>query len=307
LNSKNEMFEYVELTKNVISMVPSKPMSKINDASETVPTTCIALPKELVFVDCGAYPDLVRKFRLDMESKFQRKTSNLIFTHTHWDHVIAMEVFKDVNVVASEMGIQGIKILINRINEKGLEECKKDFDVQKDLAEIIINTKLFVPNIKVKDDFRIKSGETELIFQVIGGHSIDSAHIYVPKEQILCAGDNLIECYAQLLGNPDESLKIFRNWESLEISKIIPGHGKIVGKEYITKARKYYEDLIFVLEEFSTQKLTIKEVLNHPDLPEYFGKNQSNWMEGIRPNSNWIDNVVRSWYRYIKQKSKTKD
>ena len=307
MKRENEMFENYEVSENIVALIPARPINEINDASETVSITCIAFPNELIFVDCGSYPDLAKKFRSEMENRFQRKTSHLLLTHSHWDHIIGMEAFKDVNVVISKAGIQGISNVINRISGKNLEECQRDFAVQEELAEIFLNAELFIPNTIVKDQFRIDSDGIELIFQVIGGHSIDSAHVYVPTEQLLCAGDNLIECYAQRPGNPDDMLKVFNNWESLEVSNAIPGHGRPVGKEYMMKVKKYYEDLIFKLEEFNAQKLSIKEVLTHADLPEYFGKNQLNWMEGIKPDSKWIETMIRGWYRYIKRRAKSKN
>ena len=100
---------YDEISDNVVVMYPSKPRNPMNDAPQTVTTTCIALPDELVFVDCGIYPDLATKFRTDMEEKYQRKCSHLFLTHTHWDHIMAMEVYKDTNVVASESGIKDLE------------------------------------------------------------------------------------------------------------------------------------------------------------------------------------------------------
>ncbi|MFX0030480.1 MAG: MBL fold metallo-hydrolase, partial [Candidatus Hermodarchaeota archaeon] len=119
LNVEDKMFEQVEVSDNLISLVYSKPLSHVIDASETVSITCIALPTELIFVDCGCYPEVVRKFRLDMETKFQRKTSHLLLTHTHWDHVIAMDEFRDVHIVCSKAGLQGIKNIIKMIDDKG--------------------------------------------------------------------------------------------------------------------------------------------------------------------------------------------
>ncbi|MFX1454074.1 MAG: MBL fold metallo-hydrolase [Promethearchaeota archaeon] len=299
----NQLFDYVDITNNVVAMVPSKPIREMYEAAESVTTTCIALPNELIFVDCGCYPELIRKFREDMEAKFERKTSHLFFTHTHWDHIIAMEVFKDVNIVAFEMGIQGVEIVVKLKNNKSIEEVEKSFVVKRELAEIITEVDIFMPNIIVKKkEFRIDSDGKEVIFRRIGGHSPDSAYVYIPSEKVLCTGDNLLECFAQIPGNPDETLEIFDHWESLDIDKIIPGHGKILDREYISKTAKYFRDLNSTLENLCAQGITVKHIISHSSIPEYFAKSQPNWLEFLPGRGNLIKNYTRSWCRFIKKK-----
>ena len=58
MKKENKGFEYVTITENVIALVPAKPTDDMYDASESVIITCIALPKELIFIDCGSYPEL---------------------------------------------------------------------------------------------------------------------------------------------------------------------------------------------------------------------------------------------------------
>lgn len=149
MTEENQIFECVALTKNVIALVPTKPTSEMYEASESITIACIALPTELIFVDCGCYPKLIKKFREDMEAKYERKTSHLFLTHTHWDHLIAMEVFKDINVVAFELGIQGFEIVNRMKDNKSIEEIEKSFTVERELAEIIAKADIFMPNIIV--------------------------------------------------------------------------------------------------------------------------------------------------------------
>ncbi|MFW9824414.1 MAG: MBL fold metallo-hydrolase [Candidatus Thorarchaeota archaeon] len=297
--------EYHVVTDNVIVMYPFKPRYPFNDAPQTVPCTCIALPKELIFVDCGVYPDLAEIFRRDMEKKFKRECSHLLLTHTHWDHILAMEVFKDVTAVASETGINDLNNFLKVLNNKPQEDWPGILNTTEvEVIEILAKSNIFLPNMSVKEQITIGEKDHEVIFRVIGGHSKDSAYIFYPKEKVLCGGDNLIECYYQLSGSPDETLKIIRHWDSLDINFAIPGHGKVVNKDFITNLRLYYEDLITVLEELINQGITRKKILTHPQLPQYFGKKQSNWKEGCFPNSNWMEMTIRRWYHYLKSKNK---
>jgi glyoxylase-like metal-dependent hydrolase (beta-lactamase superfamily II) len=235
-----------------------------DDPSETVALTCIDIPEALVIVDCGAKTEKTREFRQSMEEQFKRKTTHLFLTHSHWDHVDALNVFQDVAVV---------------ISKKGAANLKAD--------------------IKVVKEFVLGSEENEVQFHVSGGHSPDSAYVYYPKEQVLITGDNLLSCYAQVFSNGKLVLDLYRSWESLDVIHLIPGHGFVVDKDYLKNVRAYFEDLIQVLKELKAQGLTINQVLKHADVPEYCYKDHPLWKEGGRRYTGWLNSGIKYWYRHV--------
>jgi glyoxylase-like metal-dependent hydrolase (beta-lactamase superfamily II) len=291
--------EYVEIADNVVVLYSPKEYYPLNTAPQTVPLSCFSLPNNLIFVDCGAYPDVALKFRQDMEKKYHQKATYLLLTHTHWDHIFAMDVFEDIDIVASEKGVQDYGSFIKVLKSKDPDKWPAILNTEEEeIIQIVKDMKMVLPNISVSEEFKIGN---DVIFRVIGGHSTDSAEIYIPKKRTLFAGDNLVECYAQLPGNPDETMKILQHWESLDPEFIVPGHGKFVKNDFLIKLKTYYESLISSLEELINQNISRKEILSHPTLPDYFGKDRQNWVEGCFPNSNWIVMTIRSWLRYLKQ------
>ena len=294
--------EYIKVSENVYVMYPHHKSNLPMIASNTVPTTCIALPDELIFVDCGSYPDLSSQFRFDMEKKFQRKTNYLILTHLHWDHFLAMKVFKDVDIVAPELGIPEFNNFITMINKTEEDKWDSLFLIDDDdVIKIVKEAEFHTPNILVKEELKIGSHDNKIIYRVIGGHSIDSSHVYFPSERVLCAGDNLLECFPQLPGAPEKTLEIYSYWESLDINKIIPGHGYPIDKKYLLNVETYFKDLISALKQLIIKNISRREILNHPDLPNYFAKNDPNWSESSRPDLNWLELVIQGWYRYLKR------
>ncbi|MHA1912788.1 MAG: MBL fold metallo-hydrolase [Promethearchaeota archaeon] len=291
--------EYIEISDNIVVMYSNKEYNLLNSAPQTVPSTCICFPNNLIFVDCGAYPDIALKFRQDMEARFKKSTSHLLLTHTHWDHTLAMEVFEDIDIVASERGIQDLGSFIKVLKSKEQDKWPTILNTEEEkIIQILKDVKLFLPNISVREEFKIRE---DVIYRIIGGHSADSAEVYFPKEKVICAGDNLVECYAQLPGNPDETIEILKHWESLDLDYIVPGHGKVVKQDFLVKLKTYFENLIYSLEELIKQNITRRDILTHPTLPYYFGKDHPNWIEGCFPNSNWIEMTIRSWHRYLKK------
>lgn len=293
---------YTKVTDNIFI----SSFSSIIHAGEAKPVTtstmtCIALSDELMFVDCGLSSKFAAKFRKDMEEKFQRKTSHLLLTHLHRDHYWAMGAFKDINVVASSKEMPYVKrILKNTKSQK--EQWAGRVIGNKAIAKAIINANLFLPNISVKEKFTFDS-DKGVIFQITGGHSSGSAYVYSPSERVLCTGDNLLTCYAQLFGNGEKMLETYRHWETLDIEHVVPGHGEVVSKEYITEVRSYFEELISTLKELEDTQLDLKNILKHPKLPIYFGRNHASWIEGSQYHSGWLNNSIIYWYKkLIKQK-----
>ena len=289
---------YKSLTPNVVTTAVSKRDLDMSTA-RTVMMTCFALPDELIFVDCGAILEDALRFRHDMEDLYQRKTTHLLLTHTHWDHCFAMKAFEDVTIVASLKGVQAIKKCIETQKGTGRKVPKNKIFNDSELREAYESSILLIPDIGVKKTATIGPTGQEILFSHTGGHSADSAFIYSPSEKILCTGDNLLTCYAQSVGSGKKMMESYQYWETLDILHVIPGHGDIVGKEYITKVRMYFEELINVLRELKAQGLHIEEVLTHEKLPSYFGKSQKEWIEGSRYHTEWLNFGIKYWYRNI--------
>lgn len=296
-----------ELSENVvIAYAPQERRDKINTAPYTLPLGCIALDEGLVFVDCGIFLDIAKKFRELMEKKFSKKTTHLLLTHSHWDHIFAMEAFSDVDIVIGKPGIQTIKRQL-KDGFLSLDGRRKFADNRykdsKFMNNLIVNALIFPPKIAVKDELTIGKKENQIQFKVIRGHSRDSSYVYYKKDKILFTGDNLLECYPQLPGLPDETMKILNHWLTLELEKIVPGHGKVIDKEFIQQLKKYYEKLIKFLQKAKEENLSTKEMLHHTQLPVYPAENRENFEYACRPNNNWLEMVTKSWYNNIKKKN----
>ena len=76
--------KYIKVTENVFTTpATKKEFRKDMRPAHTSMMTCIALPRELVFIDCGMNKKFALEFREDMENHFNRKTSYLILDHMH--------------------------------------------------------------------------------------------------------------------------------------------------------------------------------------------------------------------------------
>jgi glyoxylase-like metal-dependent hydrolase (beta-lactamase superfamily II) len=294
-----------EITKNVfVANSLDKERSKNNDAAQTVNIVCIALPNQLVFVDSGVYNQALKNFRKQMEDHFQRKASHLLLTHIHWDHILSMEVFQDVDIVIAKKAIRGLKAsykgyLSPEERKERAIKYKEENDLE--LAEDIENANLFIPNVTVKDELVINDEGMKLIFKVIGNHTADSAYIHIPSEKILCTGDNLLTIYPQLNRNSFDTIKMYKSWLDLDIDLFIPGHGVPVKKDYIRSLISYYESLIAFLKMKIQESVSLNKILEDPNLPRYFGQDMPDWASSCRSGDDWLEAEIGGWFRFLKK------
>ncbi|NHJ87485.1 MAG: MBL fold metallo-hydrolase [Asgard group archaeon] len=294
--------EYSDVYENIVLMrTIGTPFNEGN-------VICINQSEGLIFVDSGRIATDTKKFRDDMEKRFNKKALMVILTHTHMDHYLGIEAFKDIPILVSELGfnefmeakkqgkftkefrtqfIEGIK----REAAKGTFQLEDEWHT--DFAVNSINANVYLPTLGIPSTAIIGDSENQYIFKIIGGHSEDSAYLYNEKESILIAGDNFNCEHADnspcMLAGAIRCIDILKQFETMNISKVIPGHGPVVGKEYITTTRTYLENMLTALKKFKSQNLPIEEVMTHPDLPKFF--------EDKLPKS-W-NVILTNWYNGI--------
>lgn len=293
---------YIEVTDNVITAaLHPHETDAVLRTYETGTMSCIAVENGLIFVDCGAIVKDVQKFRTDMEQRFDRPTTHLLLTHEHWHCSWAITAFEDVDVVISSVGRSYFrKNFKNGVSDRWKERILHAFPDDERLKESLLENTLFIPPIGVPKEKAFGPEGNQVIFHTCRGHSATGAWVYVPSEKTLFAGGNLNSVYAQFVW-PICVVEVYKDWESLEIDHVIPGHGPVVDKAYVSGIREYFEQLLHKLRELKPEGLTAEQVVERNDLPDYPHKGK-NWTEGSPYHTQAVDRLVKYWYgRVLKE------
>ncbi|MHA1220998.1 MAG: MBL fold metallo-hydrolase, partial [Candidatus Heimdallarchaeota archaeon] len=232
-------------------------------------SACIALETELIFVDAGMNATKAAAFRKAMEDKFKRKTSTLLCTHGHIDHFLAMGAFADVKVIAAEQSKARFeKFVTAEFTEQLVNNLEQYFPGFIEAAKV---AKLFMPHEWVNDTITMGK-DNEIIFKVTGGHSSCSSSIHFIPEKVVFAGDLMQVDGYPYFGEPDTDLtkwiQSLKQWEAMDLVKVIPGHGKAVGTDYVANVRVYFEEIVKLISEQKKQNIPIEEVIQHPKFDE---------------------------------------
>jgi glyoxylase-like metal-dependent hydrolase (beta-lactamase superfamily II) len=205
----------------------------------------IILHNFILVIDTLVYPRQAKEFRTKLEKKYNLPVKYLFITHSHSDHYFGVASFKDVEIFGSNNLIEVIKKRKEEDwNKKAFDEWKKS---EPELIDIIDEIEIIIPKWGFESPWVLNDNGLQVEFYLSGGHTRDSAYAYFPHERILFTGDLIASGFWPFISDPTESfegwIKSFEHMITLNIKTIIPGHGWLVGKEYIHEQLSFMKDL----------------------------------------------------------------
>lgn len=181
----------------------------------------------------------------------------LVLTHHHSDHIFGMRVFKEAGAkIVAHKNVRSFlafrtPLLFRRVADTYkpfiVEHMVKSMNYKKKEADAILgNVRLFIPDVIFKEDKEIPVGNERLHLIYTPGHVPSEISVYHPTSKILFAGDTIYEGMplTTRFGGPKQWRQWIRSLEKLqqlEIEKIVPGHGRICGKQEIQRNIEYLE------------------------------------------------------------------
>ena len=260
---------YREITENVYV---------IDDGSTRGNVAAYVLPSQIIFIDSGMHIPKVNEFREALEKETGKKTTYLLITHTHGDHVFGNQVFKDCKIIASEQTEQNMKesAKTNWAPDK-IEEIQKNAEDPTALAglEIILPTNSFC------DEMEITDGDVKVVFKKTGGHTDGSSYVYCPNYKALTAGDNLfIDSFpwgGAPTANPLKWIEALEEYLSLDVDFYLPGHGSVSKKDKIKEFLDYLFKVVKLMKEMIALGKTEEDILNEANEIDYHPPKREQW------------------------------
>ncbi|MFX1498112.1 MAG: MBL fold metallo-hydrolase [Promethearchaeota archaeon] len=238
MNNKNInlSFEFQEITPHTI-IANYKDCFKLNAGA-------VILNNFILVIDTLLYPRQSKEFRKKLEKKYNLPVKYLFITHSHSDHYFGVSSFQDVEIFGSNILIEVLKRKREKNwTKKAFNEWKKS---EPEFSEIIDEIEIIIPNFGFENQWILKDNDLTVEFYTSGGHTECSSYAYFPSENTLFTGDLVASGYWPFISDPNESfegwINSFKHMLTLKVNTIIPGHGPLVGKNYIS------EQLSFMLK-----------------------------------------------------------
>lgn len=255
--------------------------------------TCMATDAGLVFVDCGLFTEIGARFRKDMEARFNKKTIALFLTHAHTDHFFGMGAFADVPVIAAEAERPLFEYQLSIDFQSRVEGFKRIFPL---FDQALKTAKPFAPTEWFEEEFTLGTGKNQVVILKTGGHTAGISCARMTSQGVLVASDNIqvggFPYFGDQTGDMSVWIEALKQWESLNLKKICPGHGSVVDKNYVTAVRVYFEALVAALSKLKAAGIPVQEAVVHADLPKGY------WPEDVE-KPGWFDPAVAGLYRAL--------
>lgn len=262
-----------------------------NETFYDVVAGAIELPTKLVMIDTGINLIEIKEFRDWVEKTTGKKFEILFLTHFHGDHTYGNQVFSDCRIISPKIHLEYMKMLKEHLTPENIEKEQSRLKNLRALEGLEIT----LPTETFEGQFEIKDGDVKVIIKHTGGHTIDSSYVYCPNYKVLFTGDNLFVNSYPYGGhsscNPETWLEVYREFLTLDVETIIPGHGFVTDKSYIEKEITFMEAFKETLKELASKGVAEEKILEEC-FQKFFPSKDTD------DDTSFQTSTVKRWYDY---------
>lgn len=214
----------------------------------------IDLGDQTVILDTMLTPHAARDLRTAAETLTGRKTTLVVNSHWHGDHIQGNQVFADdTSILATTttrdiMATRGATALASIVRDIAQELAQAEAQLaetedpvqcatlvqqvseSRELALAAPELRLCLPT-DVFTERRVIQGSRRAVEVITlgGGHTASDAFLWLPDDAIIVTGDLLfVQSHPWLgHGDPDEWTRILTQMERFPAQRLIPGHGPL--------------------------------------------------------------------------------
>lgn len=264
------------INENVYAYVDTKGASAKN--SFGVNAGIIIGKDGIVVIDTMVSAKEAKRFIKDIRAISRKPIKYVVNTHYHLDHAFGNSEFAKVGAVI--IAQENARKAMGNTAKETLKNIKEYGLTPKDMQ----GTSVVYPTLTYGNRMTIDIGGQQIeLIHARHSHTDGDTLIYLPGRKVLFAGDILFTNYHPFLGegNIEEWVKELDDIKSMDIEKIIPGHGPLSGKTDLDDMRTYL--LIFdqKAKELASQSDDLSKIvaLIQSDLPQ---RAEGAWL--ISPN-----------------------
>ncbi len=209
----------------------------------TANVSCIDTGAGLILIDSPCFPVDIEKWRGEIAKFSQDEISYLINTDFHWDHCTGNSRFT-TNVIAHDLTYTniakqdgtGFRMLLGP--NSLISQEVKDASAQIPPA---------LPRITFSETMYLHPGGVNLELLYMGGHTEGTIGIRVVDEGVFFSGDNIVSGMHpfKLQADVPQWIEALKKIQAMDIDTIVPGHGKVCGKEQVGIVLHYFEEMLY--------------------------------------------------------------
>ncbi len=245
-----------QIAENVYAYVDTKNSSKNNSFGANA--GIIIGKNGIVVVDTLISAKEAKRFIRDIRTVSRKPIKYVINTHYHLDHVFGNSEFAKLGavVIAQENDKKAM--------ENSAEETLKNIGQYGLTPADMKGTTPVYPVLAYGDRMVIDIGGQKIeLIHARQSHTDGDTLVYLSDKKVLFAGDILFTNYHPFLGagNIEEWAKELNDIKSMEVEKIIPGHGPLSGKKDLEDMKEYILMFDQKAKELASQSNDVQEIV----------------------------------------------
>ena len=221
--------------------------------------------KEYLIVLDANFPSGARAALADCKRISPKPVKYVFLTHHHGDHLYGSAVWTLAG--AQTLAYKAVAEEIKRVEPQRWQEAAKG---RKDVADL--NRTGPEPPLKTfnEDLFVLNDGRRKVEFRFFGwAHTRGDGFVYLPKEQVLCTGDAVVNGPYNWTGDGSVANwpNVVRAAAKLKVKYVLPGHGVPGGKEMLAGQEQFFVELYKAVKAGADQGQTPEQITAGLKLP----------------------------------------
>src|SRR5581483_8104337 len=200
----------------------------------------IEMKDYLIVVDAN-FPSGARAALADAKKVSSKPVKYVFDTHHHGDHAYGNSIWTDAG--ATTLAYKGVAEEMKRNEPAAWEASAKQ---RQDVRELNRSGPEPPKQTFDKPNFVLSDSTRRVEFHFFGwAHTRGDGFVYLPKEQILCTGDAIVNGPYNYTadGNIGNWPNVVRNAQKLKVVKVLPGHGLPGGTEVMDGQARFMVEL----------------------------------------------------------------
>jgi len=275
-----------QVSPRVFALIGDMDVPNADNAGFICNSAFVITDDGVVVIDPGGSLQVGRMIIKEIRKQTSKPITHVFNTHHHADHWMGNQAFAELD---SKPIIMGHPIMRDSANEIGEQWIQIISNLTKGKNT---GTKVSLPTKLLRGDEVLNiGGVTFSLYHPQHAHTKGDLAIYIPEEKTLIAGDILF--YLRTPGFQDASplgnKKALEYLETLDLEKVIPGHGPVTDKSGIRYMIDYVSLLHSQVKHHFEKGLEDYEMKNKIDVQDY--KSMSGFKErfGINVNRMYLE------------------
>ncbi len=255
---------------------------------------------DVMLVDDGSTPAAARALLADLRLVTTKPVRTVVNTHFHYDHTDGNSVFgPEVEIIAHQYVRNAILnfdvmhrepyLTSTGVLPSQIEALKKQVEQERFADKLALLTKQLSdadalraglkevkpvpPNVTYDSKLVIFKGSREIQLLFLGrGHTGGDTFVYLPKEKIICTGDEEEGSRVAYMGDAffDEWIVTLEELKKLDFNLVLGGHGMpFRDKAVITAFQAYLKDIVEQATALRKQGVSADDAAKRVDLTKH--------------------------------------